>query len=788
MLQFSTKNSGKISQPVIPRYTKSHWLRRPLALGVAGILFNAAMAEAQTPPPASGDVALQTIVVKGRTSVQAARARLNKIPGGVSVIAGSTVTKKRAQTNADLLALQPGVYAGSQGGTDSIKISIRGSGINRGTGFFRSGILFTFDDLPVTTPSGTPYELFEPQGLDNTQIFRGDSAFTTGALALGGTINFVTYTGITHPYSEARVELGSFGYVKGALSTGKVVGPWDYYLLVTGTRQDGWQDHTNSDAEHIAGNIGYQFNADVDTRVYFRFGREYFASPGALTREQIESDPRQAQASTNATNYSRLQPGSELIGDVTHFHLGADQTIETDISYQSFPIWQGNYGNFVEPEISKWQYADVAAALKYTNNATLLRHGNAFTAAVYVTDDIYGSAQLVAAGTSGTSPYGETVTFPFGQTGPTGAHPYGDVTNGELLYKQKFNGSTDFKALLSDDYELVPHLWLTLGGAFIATPRTLNISGLAATPNTSAAPVTQFTTGESYSATHFNFAPYAGVRYDASSDLTLFASYGESVEPRNDWAGEYTPDQGVTGYYPNYVAFNFQNQTAKTFEFGLRGRYGIFQGSADYYHSSLNDEFLTIFNPVTDYTTEVNGPHTTHQGVEAALDTLLWQQGSGDWWSDSDQSRKIHLVQAYTYSRFAFDNANPFGVDPNGETNISRHLVEPGIPEHYYQGQLEFDDPSGVYVDFNAQVASGYYIDYLNTFRTAPYVIYGATIGWQQHAAGTRGWQVSLDADNLTNARYALDVSPVYDASHTDQPVEDAGTGFGLYGAVTYKF
>ena len=52
-----------------------------------------------------------------------------------------------------------------------------------------------FDGLPLTGAGGTPYELFEPLGLEYTEVLRGGNAFDYGSVALGGAINYVTKSG-----------------------------------------------------------------------------------------------------------------------------------------------------------------------------------------------------------------------------------------------------------------------------------------------------------------------------------------------------------------------------------------------------------------------------------------------------------------------------------------------------------------------------------------------------------------------------------------------------------------
>src|SRR4051812_39204413 len=61
-------------------------------------------------------------------SVEEAKARLDQVPGGTSVVDMRQPLQGRVASNQDVLAYQPGVYAQSAG-NEGVKISVRGSGI-----------------------------------------------------------------------------------------------------------------------------------------------------------------------------------------------------------------------------------------------------------------------------------------------------------------------------------------------------------------------------------------------------------------------------------------------------------------------------------------------------------------------------------------------------------------------------------------------------------------------------------------------------------------------------------
>ncbi|MEK1913708.1 MAG: Plug domain-containing protein, partial [Pseudomonas chlororaphis] len=118
-------------------------------------------------------------------SIEEAKARLAQVPGGSNVVDLRRPLQGRVASNQDVLAYQPGVYAQSAG-NEGVKISIRGSGINRAPGAHASGLYTMLDSLPLSGPGGTPYELLEPLWLERVEVLRGANGFDRGALALGG--------------------------------------------------------------------------------------------------------------------------------------------------------------------------------------------------------------------------------------------------------------------------------------------------------------------------------------------------------------------------------------------------------------------------------------------------------------------------------------------------------------------------------------------------------------------------------------------------------------------------
>lgn len=706
-------------------------------LGLSALVLSApAWAQETAVPAASSPARLDSVVIQGtaQTPAAAAKAEVKDVPGGASVVDAGDVEKRAVLTNQDTLSYQPGVFAQSAGGTDGIKISVRGSAINRGTNFFRSGVLFLFDGLPVTGPGGTPYELFEPLGLSYTEILRGANAFDLGAVQFGGAINYVTRTGYNAPLFGVRVEGGSYGYGKIQLQSGQVIGPWDYYVSLTGSTRDGWQDQTAGNSKGIAANVGYRVNPDLDTRFYLRYRETKNEQAGALTRQQIEDNPRQANPTNVAQSASRIQPGSTWLANKTTYRIDEASKVEVGAVYHDYPIDQQLSVNRGE-----WGFTDASLSARYLRTDTIAERESRTILGVLSTKhlDAYldTSVRIPAGATAGLAP-------------------------GTLIRHAEYGGlDTVFHA--GNDTEVVDKLWLTTGLSAINVQRSTEVTYPA--------------TNEPYSRNEWHLAPRAGVRFDVSPTLQVFGNVSRTVEPPNSWAVLTTPPAFTSGPQTGLSrrGLDLQDQTATTFEVGARGTaFTDTNWSVSVYRADLKNELLSVeVIPATAtaaaVTTEANASPTVHQGIEAGFDAVLWKNAFLP-------GASFTTRQAYTYSDFFFKSDARWGKNKL-----------PGVPKHFYQADVNYQLAGGFYTGVNVQVANAYYVDYANSFATKKYAVWGAQAGYEP---SSKQWQAYIDLRNIADKHYAATISPTYNDNGTDQRRSSPGDGFTVYAGFAYNF
>ena len=697
-----------------------------LSLLAAALLASLAATGTAHAAPAGQAVTLDAVNVTAADATEAARRALDRIPGAGNVVDMTQVGQGRVAGTADVLAYQPGISAQSAG-NEGVKVSIRGSGLNRAPGAHASGLSVSLDGLPLTGPGGTPYELLEPLWLSRVEVLRGANGFERGALALGGAINYITRSGRDTPGLELHYEGGARGSQKRGISLGGVHDAVDYFLAYTDTEYDGYQQHAAGKGKGAVANIGWQLTPDLETRFFLRYRETDHETPGRLTRAQIRNNPRAANPVNLAIDARRPQPGSTWIGNTTTYTIDADSSLQAGLVYHKYPM-------DLNESLYRQQldYANLNGTLDYRRRHALFGHDSVTTLGLRVTHDLDANVR-------------ETLRF------SSNGYAAGTHTRDFEHY------GTDSVLHLGNDLALSDTLRLQTGMALIHTRRDVQVTWPA--------------TPERLSERQWDYAPRLGFTWQQTPQTQWFGNLSRSVEPAHPWSmiwgsNQYFAAGNGASTGRQRAPVELDNQTATTLELGARGDSMLGRWELTGYYARLNHELLTVeVRPVPNlFIAESNASPTVHRGIEAGLDSALWQGVGG----------RLSLRQAYTFSDFRYRDDVRFG---------SNRL--PGLPRHYYQAELRYDHPAGFYAGLNTEYASKMFVDYANSYSAESHVIFGTRVGYD--APGGR-WQAWAELRNLTDRHYAATVTPGYDDAGKDVARSTPGDGRGVYAGVRWRF
>ena len=459
-------------------------------------------------------------------------------------------------------------------GTGDLKLSIRGSGIQRNYG--GRGLKLLQDGVPLNlADGGLDFAAIDPLLANRIEVYRGANALEFGSTALGGAINFVTPTGYDAPALTTRVEYGSFGAFRAMAAMAGVQGSIDYFASFAHSSADGYRDHSKQDSQKLSLNIGDRINANLETRFYFTYVKSNWELANPLTKQQLEDDPRQASRSPFFKPFDVIDSNWERNFDL--YRLANKTTWQEDDHRLSLSTsWSYRDLNhpilYVIDETSN----DFGVSLRYDYTGDLANHKNRFTLGVSPTFGIIEDNRF---------------NNVLGQRGPAGAPFFPDPDSHQT--------SQNYDIYAEEQFWVTNKVALSLGSqlTYAARKNRDDSTGL-------------HTDSQSW----WGFSPKLGVLIQPTKETQFFANVSRSFEPPT-W-GELAPNSAVAG---SSGLIKLDAQTATTIEIGTRGREGRFAWDLAYYYAWLDNELLEFqVAPGTSQT--INARRTIHQGVEAGLD------------------------------------------------------------------------------------------------------------------------------------------------------------------------
>lgn len=254
---------------------------------------------------------------------------IRDIPGNATLVDDRDWSDQRATTIKDITDYVPGVIAEPRNGAESMRLSLRGSGL--ANIFQGSGLLVLQDGIPINMADGEfEFPVIDPWLIRYAEIFPGANALDYGTSTFGGAINFVTPTGATTT-SNLRLEGGSFNTLHGQVAGGEVWKNGDIFAAGTGFTQEGFRQNNRQETGRINGNWGWQPNDHFINRVYINHTISDAEIPGAISKADISANPTQANPLNRAGDYQRNLDITR-IADRSEWR-DADDSIDTTIFY-----------------------------------------------------------------------------------------------------------------------------------------------------------------------------------------------------------------------------------------------------------------------------------------------------------------------------------------------------------------------------------------------------------------------------------------------------------------------
>jgi iron complex outermembrane receptor protein len=511
-------------------------------------------------------------VIGSRSDLADTRRSIARVPGGVALVSPEDIRSTRQANLKDVLSFTPGVYVQPRfGAADESQISVRGSGLRNN--FHARGINLLVNGMPYRNADGfTDFESLELLTAEAIEVYKGANALRYGGSTLGGAISIVTKTGHTARPVSLFAQGGTFGFYKAQLSSGAVLGDFNYYASYARTNLEGYRDWSDQQRDRINLHAGYRLNDAVDARTFYFFARVREHLPGALTRPELETRPEQAEGNNVVNRWGR---------DYDLHHVGAQ--LRTQLSphqrLELSPYLQ--YRDIDHPifEVIAQVSRDVGVELRYENTVPVAGRDHRLTIGVQPAWQNMDNRQFQNVG---------------------GEH--GALTRDE---KDKVK---NLGVYLEDAIGITERLSAVLGARFDYSRRTVADRFL--------------TNGDQSDRRTFRpITPRAGLLYQLPAvGGAIFANASRTVEP---------PLLLELSSFGNPGGFiDLDAQKAWQYEVGARGRTSAFAWEVSLYDIELRDEILNVnVRPFPGATFTVpsyrNAARTRHWGVEAGVGMQL---------------------------------------------------------------------------------------------------------------------------------------------------------------------
>lgn len=662
-------------------------------------------------------------------SVEEARTRLEQVPGGVGLVEDTVFAEDFAQSIGDVLILTPGVFADTSAQRES-RISIRGSGLN--SSFERRGLTVLRDGVPISRASGaTEFQEIDPLTIRYLEVFKGANGLQFGAASLGGAVNIVSPTGRTarSPFA-ARIEGGSFNTLRGNVSAAGVAGKADYFIGLTGLRDDGFREHSDVRSYYGHGNIGLQLSDTVETRFYVTALSDRFELNGSLRLADALANPR---AAGRPVTIGPFRPG----GPVTVLDPGPvaddwDRNLEVLRISNLTAITLGSS----TVEIGGW-YANRKLDHAITRFAGIIdQNEDEFGLSLRA----YGTFALLGDTTSRWTLGGAYAN------GDNRARRHRNLLGQRAgLVSQSDQDSTSLMAFGQLDLGLTDRLTAVLGGQYVKATRDVDavladVSGR----------------GE-----YEQFSPRIGLLFDLADNAQLYANINRSFEPPS--LADLTSG-GARPFAP------IEEQRATTFEFGSRGQADFVAWDISLYRSEVENEFLDFGLPGANgfVSFTANADRTIHQGLELGLDVYVAREVL------AARGQAFTLRGAFTINDFRFDDDAVYG---------DNRLA--GVPKYLFVSEMRFEQKESWYVSANLRwVFDGPWADFANTERAPGYELVGLTAGVDV----TPAIRLFGSVENLFDTVFISNVTTNANQSLERAAIYTPGVGRAVYGGISARF
>ena len=646
-----------------------------------------------------------------------------EIPAGVSVVTKEKIRDTRMFNLKEVLTGIPGVQSESKNGGYDSRLIIRGAGLKARYGVRE--IMILLDGVPITDPDGmSRLDFVDSEMVDRIDVVKGPNSTLYGANAAGGVINIITKN-LFEEIKSVKVGYGS----NNTQSYNGIYGTHfgNTSISASGSRRstDSWREWNAFSTNQGSLKVGHLFSDNAFVEANISLTKADLQLPGTLTKSQFKDDISQL-TSEQWRNMGRYS-------DILYTSLKAEVEIG-NIKLKPLAYFQ------------KWNHYHPVTGMINDGGANV--YGTDFQTDIKHT--IWGMKGVATMGIAGQMDktdgdkytYRDYVTSGSGRLLFTTSDEKGNFAENEKdtiskwgVYLQESLRPTDkwiidvgvrYDQVLFDIHNEQFSEYNYAAGRYVTNRKT----------------IIRDTSFE-------HVSPRIGVVYKLTSIVNLYSNISTGFQ---------TPQTSELSLNPDLVPSETYN-----YETGLKARFrGGHSIDLSLFYIHVKNDIVQTQLPVNQ-SSYSNAGETRKKGIELSTQVQAL--------------KGLYLGGAYTYSDFTFAEFNEVINGTNFRRDGNRL---PYIPMHQYSLFAAYKHSSGFRARVETNTWGEYEVDNANSETYEGYsLITNALVGYEW-----KGLDVSFDAYNIFNTRYAIEVTKDSGGAAKYRP----GGPMTLMARISYKF
>jgi len=261
-------------------------------------------------------VTMEEVVVTATRDKQETR----KVPANVTVITAEDISRSGATTVVEVLnKLESVQFHTSSGNSSQAYIDMRGIGGDNPYG--KTLLMVDGRRLNRTDMASINWLEMSVDTIERIEIVRGPGSVLYGDAAIGGVINIITKKGKGEPKFNMSALMGSYGLNNERVGVTGATDKWTYAVTGENNFNFGYRERSKYSAQGGGIDVGYSANDLLNVSLGVSFNRVDYQMPGALTKQQMEQNPRQYQNFPPAL-FSTATPDDDGRDKYTNVNLG----------------------------------------------------------------------------------------------------------------------------------------------------------------------------------------------------------------------------------------------------------------------------------------------------------------------------------------------------------------------------------------------------------------------------------------------------------------------------------